>query len=139
MLDTSYPGNKAEVEFRVTIQFSLLLLDMKVRPQLTLVSVQVDLLPYFRIPWCKQIFRWMHPASLPGPLPSVGSTNLIFPPYYLQIQTWDKYFYPWTIIKKITTPRHTKCVYVFVCMSDHINWFDFRSESFFPGKVGFPS
>ena len=50
MLDTSYPGNKAEVEFRVTIQFSLLLLDMKVRPQLTLVSVQVDLLPYFRIP-----------------------------------------------------------------------------------------
>jgi len=37
-------GNKVEVEFRLTIQFSLLLLDMKVRRQLPLVSVQVDLL-----------------------------------------------------------------------------------------------
>ena len=33
----------------------------------------------------------MNLASLPGPLLSVGSTNLNFPPYYLQIQTSDKY------------------------------------------------
>ena len=89
---------KFEVEFRLTIQFSLLLLDMKVRHQLPMDSVQVDLLPSFRESLMLTNFQVNEPG-LSTRTPSQRQVNQLEFPAML-FQNRDKYFYPHNVVKR---------------------------------------
>ena len=92
---------KFEVEFRLTIQFSLLLLDMKVRHQLPMDSVQVDLLPSFRESLMLTNFQVNEPG-LSTRTPSQRQVNQLEFPAML-FQNRDKYFYPHNVVKRSHT------------------------------------